>query len=70
MLVELLIIKNVKSAGVMLSSGYSSLTVDVFCSLSTFQHMSSGLCLIWKTYICAAPEMEELPLILFIIIKS
>lgn len=30
MLVELLIIKNVKAVGVMLSTGYSSLTVDVF----------------------------------------
>lgn len=36
MLVELLIIKNVKAVGVMLLTGYSSLTVDVFYTGSVF----------------------------------
>lgn len=68
MLVELLIIKNVKAVGVMLSTGYSSLTVDVFYMDSIYFSTRVLRPLLYleknKAYICAA-ETETLTLILF-----
>ncbi len=62
MLVELLIIKNVKAVGVMLSAGYSSLYVLFNMRLKAFAFFGKKN----KAYICAAAETERLALFMFI----
>lgn len=67
MLVELLIIKNVKAVGVMLSTAYSSLRLYILFNmcLKAFALFGKN-----KAYICAAAEMETLTLVVFVFIKS
>lgn len=65
MLVELLIIKNIKAVGVMLSAGYSSLYIPFNMCLKAFAFLGKN-----KAYICAAAETETLTLALFMFIKT
>lgn len=58
MLVELLIIKNVKGVGVMLSNGYSPLTEDVFYTHSIYFAKCVKVVILRKNkaYICAVTQ--------------